>query len=470
MTLEQLYCRMPLALQRLAVNYEGWRIQRTRFGASFREMLAAVRGREHYSPEQMQEFRDERLSQFIRHAAGHVPYYRRLFQRLGLRPDDFRTMADLAQLPVLTKAEVQDELPEFRAENIRDPRMISICTSGTTGGGLAFPVTLAAWQEQRAVWWRFRERHGLDSREPCLYFGGRTIVPSTQTRPPYWRTNRPGRQILFSGHHLGPQTAELYLDEIERSGYRWLHGYPSMVSLLAHFAVQLNRRIPLRWVSLGAEGVFPQQMAVIEAAFGVKPIAHYGMAEQVANFSLCSAGSLHVDEDFSAVEFQPLGGGEHLILGTNFANPAFPLLRYDVSDVVTLGDAACSCGLPGRIVNRIDGRKDDYVITRSGAMLGRMNLIFKSLVNIREAQILQDQPGHMTLCIVKSQEFTDQDEQRLRAETFQRIGCEMSFDIQYFDRLPRTANGKLRLVVSTVRSGGLTSALQGSVPAERFVA
>lgn len=460
MNVEQWYPRLPIALQDLAVSVEGWRIQRRRFGVGFAETLAEVRRRGRWSKEETIQFRDRRIAAFVEHAAKHVPFYQQRFAELGLQPDEIRGLADLSKLPVLTKAEVQAETSRFIAPNINDARMIHAHTSGTTGGGLQFPVTLAAHQEQFAIWWRYRDRHGLDSTEPCLYFGGRSVVPLQQTKPPYWRSNRPGRQLLFSGYHLSQQTASDYLDAMERSRCRWIHGYPSLVSLLAHFAVQANRKLPMRWVTLGAESLFPQQAAVIEAAFGVTPLQHYGMAEQVANISQCPEGALHVDEDFAAIEFDRLETGEYRILGTNLANPAFPLIRYDVGDVVTLSDSSCGCGLPGRIVERIDGRKEDFVVTKSGALLGRLDHIFKDMIHIREAQILQHQAGRMTLCIVKGPGFTEDDERQLRDETRKRTGREIDFDIQYYPQLPRTKSGKLRFVVSTVRSGGLTSALQ----------
>ena len=53
-------------------------------------------------------------------------------------------------------------------------------------------TTLAAIQEQWAIWWRYRRLHGLQFNTWCGYFGGRSVVPLTQKRPPLWRFNRAG--------------------------------------------------------------------------------------------------------------------------------------------------------------------------------------------------------------------------------------------------------------------------------------
>ena len=56
---------------------------------------------------------------------------------------------------------------------------------------------------------------------------------------------------------------------------------------------------------------------LIERAFGVLPLEHYGMAEAVANVSMCPSRRLHVDEDFAATELrnEVLDGGIEVPLG-----------------------------------------------------------------------------------------------------------------------------------------------------------
>jgi phenylacetate-CoA ligase len=308
------------------------------------------------------------------------------------------------------------------------------------------------------VWWRYRGWHGIGPEATCLYFGGRSIVPTEQRRPPFWRYNRAGRQIMFSAYHLNPETAPAYLEEMRRSGAKWIHGYPSMIALIASYALEYDAGLTARWVTLGSENLLPQQESLIERAFGVLPIEHYGMAEAAANLSMCPARRLHVDEDFAVTEFVPLGDGRHRVIGTNVSNPAFPLLRYDVGDFVTPGDDTCDCGRPGRVVERLDGRLEDYVITRSGVKLGRLDHIFKDLDRVREAQILQTRAGHMSVRVVRGRGFSDRDDRRLREEIAKRVGDEVEFEVEYVAALQRTGTEKLRFVISTLEHGKVAAA------------
>lgn len=457
---EALYLRLPPVMQNWVTTLEGWRIRRRRYAPEFHELLTAYRERSAWSDERMREFRDQRLRDAVANAVATMSHYRELFRRLGLDPRDIRTLEDLQRLPVLTRPEVQAAVNGFISHAVPKSDTMMCHTSGSTGTGLHFPATTRSNREQWALWWRCWMDHGLSLGTLCLQVAGRSVVPLQQQKPPYWRYNHAGRQILFSSYHLNDQTAPVYLEEMKRSRAPWMHGYPSMVSLLARYALERGVKLDLRWVTLGAENVLPHQVEAIRAAFGVEPVQHYGMAEAAANISLCRRGNLHVDEDFAAVEFVPLEDDQFKIVGTNFSNPAFGLFRYEVGDIATVSGRSCDCGRPGRIVDRIDGRKEDYVLTRRGARLGRLDHVFKDLTRVREAQIRQAEPGKMTVWIVKADGYGEQDEQALRREVLKRVGDEVAFEIEYTDAIPRTSRGKLRFVVSTVANGQIEKSIR----------
>jgi phenylacetate-coenzyme A ligase PaaK-like adenylate-forming protein len=455
--LERAYSKLPVALQHAACSVAGWRVEQTRFGGEFPRLLAEAESRSLLSYEEISEFRDRRLADFARHCFDHSSFYRQRFEEAGLGPGDVRGLDDIAQLPVLTKYQVRENLGQLTVQGGPRDRRKVVHTSGTTGGGLRFASTERAVQEQWSVWWRYRRWHGIQRGTWCGHFAGRTVVPLSQQRPPFWRYNRPGRQVIFSGYHMSPENLGAYVDELRGRKPPWLHGYPSLLALLAAHVVESKADLgyEIRWITTGAENLLPHQSDVISRAFGVRPVQHYGMAEAVANISECDRGALHVDEDFAAVEFVPQDSGMHAIVGTNFTNPLTPLLRYQVEDLVTLDQRDCDCGRPGRVVSRIDGRMEDYVLLTNGARLGRMDHIFKDMVNVREAQILQRRVGEMTIRVVRMPNYTEADEQSVLRETRQRVGDEAEVKIEYVDQLERSAIGKLRFVISEIPEGRL---------------
>ncbi len=456
---ETLYLRLPIPLQNVVCNLQGWRIRRDRFGGHFPALLRETESRSAWSAERVNDYRNQRLREFIRHCARSVPFYRRRFREWGVSPDDIQTLEDLQRLPILTKAEIQSRITELMSESVSKSEQRLTHTSGTTGGGLRFATTRQAIQQQWAIWWRYRRWHGIEPQTWCGYFGGRSVVPQTQSGPPFWRYNYFGRQILFSGYHLSDANLRAYTQELRRKQPPWLHGYPSLLALLAGYLLESREDIGYspKWITTGAENLLPQQVEVIERAFGVRPKQHYGMAEAVANISECERGTLHIDEDFAAVELVPnVGGSGYRIVGTNFSNPATPLLRYDVADTATALAESCPCGRPGRTIAGMDGRLEDYVLLKDGVRLGRLDHIFKDMIHVREAQIYQARLDGIVLRIVRGEGYTHSDEQQLLAETRKRVGHDTEVTLDYVDRLERSRTGKLRFVVSELAGGKLT--------------
>jgi phenylacetate-CoA ligase len=452
------YGRLPIPLQNVACSFRGWQIERTTYGPGFAEALAAAEERAAWSQDRLAAYRDERLRGFVRHAAETVPYYRRLFAEGGLDPAAIRGLDDLATLPTLTKEAVRERPADFLSDAVPADARIVRRTGGTTGSGLMFATTRPALQVQEAAYWRFRRRLGIDRGTWCAFFSGYRTVPPSQRRPPYWRLNYPGRQIFLSTAHMSSDTLPAYADLLRKRRPPWLHGYPSALALLASHVLAGGRDLGYvpRAVTTGAETLLPHQRLLLERAFGVRPRERYVMAECVAGAAECEEGLLHLDEDLAATELVPAGEeGVFRVVGTNFTNLAMPLLRYQTFDLVHAAAGPCPCGRGGRALESIDGRIEDYVVAASGALVGRLSMVFHGLTSIREAQFLQERPGAVTIRVVVDPSFGRADEGALVAAARARLGDDTEIAVERVASLPRAASGKLRMVVSSLPSARL---------------
>ena len=455
---EQIYLRLPVWLQNAVVSLEGRRLIRRRYDKAFEGLLRIAQERGCQPKEDLQHFQAERLRGFLE-TAKRSPFWNERFQQRSVKVEAADPFQEICKLPVLSKEEVKDNIVRIAVRR-EEEDVISAHTSGTTGSGIVFPVARSAEQEQWAIWWRYREWHGINRNTWCGYFGGRSLVPFSQKKPPFWRLNRSGKQLMFSAYHLSEESAKSYIEALVENGITWLHGYPSILSLLAGYVIdqKINSLPGIQIITTGAESLLPHQRELISKGFKSKVVQHYGQAEGVANFSECEHGSLHVDEDFAWVEFVPVQGDKNLlrIIGTNWANQAFPLLRYDTGDIATLSNLTCPCGRSGRIVASVDGRKEDYLILPNGVKIGRLDHIFKDLVHIREAQIVQTEKGSAVFKVVKGTDYDSSGaEKKLLDEARKRLGKDIKLSVEYMGTIPRTRSGKLRFVVSELEEGKL---------------
>lgn len=453
MDTETIYQRLPLWLQNAACSLEGWRLQGRRYNSDYGAAWRMVNESAGLGPQGLENLRRNRLRAHLR-SAEHSPFWKGRFRQYAVVTGSDNPWTELQKLPVVNKTEIQSEADRIRNSIFHAKELVACHTSGTTGGGLRFWESRAAERERWAVWWRYRKWHGIDRETWCGYFGGRSVVPLSQRKPPFWRINHPGRQIMFSGYHLGPDTAGDYIRAIEQFRPPWLHGYPSLLTLIATYILERGRPLNQapRIVTTGAENLLSQQRRVIERAFGCPVRQHYGLSEAVANFSECEHGVLHVDEDFADVEFiqSEVDDDTYRIVGTNWSNAAFPLLRYDTGDLARLSENTCSCQRAGRVVSSIDGRQEDYVVMPDGTKIGRLDHIFKDMVRIREAQIYQPSKDTLIFRVVRNEGFGELDERELLGEARKRLRDVIQLKIEYVDALIRSQTGKLRFVVSDI--------------------
>lgn len=445
MKIEDIYLNSPVLLQHVFINIQGLKIFNSRFNKHFHYWF------EKFKFSDPRKCNEDTLFKFLS-LANQTQYWNERFNKYNVQLINRENLiSEIQKLPILTKQEVKANIQLIKNGDVRGKILLSH-TSGTTGSGLVFPRTLEMENKQWAVWWRYRSWHNIELSTWMGWFGGRSIANINQATPPYWRVNYPMRQVMFSAHHLSEKTVHLYFDVIKKRKLTWLHGYPSQLSLLSHLIKNNNLgSLPnVKIITVGAENLLLSQKRIIEEVFNAPVKQHYGLAEGVANISEHSDGLLIPDQDFAFTEFVPIDEKNPeicRIIGTNYNNPAFPLIRYDTGDHarVRLNDD----GVP--LVLSIDGRKEDYIILPNGVRLGRLDHIFKDLIEIQEAQLFQPNLNNVIIRIVKGPNYDKvNQEKNVISETRKRLGDDINISIEYLEQIKKTKSGKLRFVISEI--------------------
>ncbi len=79
------------------------------------------------------DYQNLQLVRIVKHAAQHVPYYRHLFNDMGVDPSAFRGGADMHKIPLLDKETLRTRQKEFIADNADQYGINWDSTSGSTG-------------------------------------------------------------------------------------------------------------------------------------------------------------------------------------------------------------------------------------------------------------------------------------------------------------------------------------------------
>ena len=436
MLLQKIYDHAPIWVQNVMCSVKGWMIDRKRFSKDFLRELRHMERRE--------ENPDELLKNFLEEAR-NVPAYAKVF-------NSSKGEVPLNDFPIINKAYVKEHYEEFYNRNYKGPTL-NIHTSGTTGTSINIPQSRSFEHRQWATWWRYREELGIKFKSWYGWFGcGEMIVPIKQIKPPYWRIEFAGKRVMFGTYHLNIDTVDYFAKEIMRRKLRWLHGNASRLCYLSRLMIEKGIA-PIecvQFVTTASEELPPSKVIEIQRAFPRAMVRnHYGNVEGVANFSQTKEGDWCIDEDFAKVEFIPIDPKKPercRIVGTNFSNPYFPLIRYDIGDIARVD---WSAGTP-RVIS-IEGRTNESITLCNGMLVNSMLVydIFGEASNVREAQIrVLDNGREIELLVVKGLQYSKGDEEEILHLARFYLKDDIRLSIRYTDAIPRAPSGKFRAVVS----------------------
>ena len=453
-----LYHRLPYQGRCLAAGLRGLYLRWWRYGADTPRLVDEALERDRWGADDWRRYRERELAAVLERAVRRVPYYRRFWR--GRPRADWQ---ELGNWPVLRKETVRENPRAFVADD-RDPRrMFAEHTSGSTGT----PLTLW-WSRATVIAWyalveaRLRRWHSLSRRDRWAILGGQLVAPVEQSRPPFWVWNAALRQLYLSSYHLESAHAAAYLDALARHRARYLFGYPSALAVVGELAIEQGLEAPPLSVTLSnAEPLYDHQRRTIETAFGCPARDTYGTAEIVCAASECGHGRLHLWPEVGVHEVladdadEPLPPGETgRLVATGLLNRDMPLMRYEIGDRVALpaSDETCPCGRGLPLLESLEGRLDDVIVTPDGRRVGRLDPVFKADLPLREAQIVQVDRDRVVLRFVPAAGYGSAIAEDLKRRLGQRLGEAMVIEVEEVERLPRTAAGKLRAVVSCRRS------------------
>jgi phenylacetate-coenzyme A ligase PaaK-like adenylate-forming protein len=178
----------------------------------------------------------------------------------------------------------------------------------------------------------------------------------------------------FAGTRLVRLPSSLTIDEIVRglnqSQPRVVMVYPSILAQLLAAARQGRLTIEPKLVCTTAEPLLPEIRSGAVETWGAAVINMWGTSEGGAIACGCGAGpGMHLSDDLVIVEpvdveGNPVAPGNRSakLYLTNLFNHALPLIRYELTDEVTVSARACPCGSAHRLVEDVQGRLEDRFV------------------------------------------------------------------------------------------------------------
>jgi phenylacetate-coenzyme A ligase PaaK-like adenylate-forming protein len=433
-----------------------WRIKSHLMRPPAAEVLDFLGRSQYWSRLHMEELRDRKLRELVVHAYDQIPFYRRLLDERGVKPQSIEGVADLPRLPVMTKDIFRAHWSELRARDVPDGRVSVVSTGGTTGTPMriARDNLSSAWST--ACYIRGLAWAGLTLRHRRVRLFGGTLGIQRGRRFDRLRRWFSG-DVFLPAFELGPHNVGDYAARIRRSGARFLIGYASTCYSLGTMAEAAGEQLSFRAVLPTGE-LCPQAWAdAIAGVFSAKVLPYYGCGEvNSLAYSCPDGGVYHTCDEHAVIEVESDSGdvaleGEGAFLVTDLDNRAMPLIRYRNGDAGHLAGPGCTCGRTlGRIL-RLDGRVNDMLVTTTGTKFSGMIAThsFRLINHVESYQVVQRVAGQATVQIVRGPGYDPAVEEPKVYEIFRKhLGEGSRVAIEYVAYIAKTPAGKARFVIN----------------------
>ncbi len=317
-------------------------------------------------------------------------------------------------------------------------------TSGTTGTPGVFYRDIRSMAMEQYFQNKYFDWKGTTR----IFFRGERIFDVNYTGDRIYRELPLIKEIYVSSFHVNDRTLADLVEKLVQVRDKSLWAYPSSAYMLAEYCLRNGIKLDFKIIAVSSEVLMDYQREIIEKAFGCKVKDWYGQAERVAALIRCEHGNYHEMEDYSYVEYLPVGSNTYEIVGTTLYNRIMPIIRYNVHDLVEISPAACPCGNKGKNIVKIHGRSNSYIELPNGKLHETtLAFLFKGMDNVVEAQVVQKKDKTVLVKVVRAKGFSEENHRTLSSHIAGFIPAEL-FRIEYADSIERDPRGKFRYVIN----------------------
>ena len=399
---------------------------------------------ESWTRSDIESWQNARLQEFIRHAYNHTVYYRQLFDRLGVKPEDIKSRDDLRRLPVITKEIINEHYEELIPDNLSSFKYRLSRSGGTTGVPIQYYCDENVWGYVTAARIYHWKKTGYRYGDAFIALGSASLfskAPSLARR----LYDKMRNEHPLNCVNMTDEVCKGYCDYIRKNRIHFIYGYAAAIFLFAKYVrKKLVELDGIRGVFTTSENLTDLYRETIEQVFHCKVMDCYGARD---------AGITGYEDGYhryrigynTIVELNnTIDTNVGSVVSTNFLNYAFPLIRYQFGDEAELIPDGEVEGYNGQMFRRILGRSSHVLRLENGHHLTAtgISMIMKEF-DIKAFDIRKTGTNQVLLRIQTILgKYTDVQEAEI-VKTFQRyLGDDCMLELEYVKEFEPNANGK----------------------------
>jgi phenylacetate-CoA ligase len=400
-----------------------------------------------WTPGEIIKWQTGELKKLIQTAYDHSRYYHELFDKIGLKPGDVKSMKDLEQIPPLTKAIIQERYDDI----LLDTRSAYHYKKGATGGSTGNPTRYVkdnnSWGFDNAFNLIMWKRTGYHYGDKFLALGSASIFPTNKRSILHDLYYKMKAKMPFNAMNLSEERLEQCVKFVIDNDIHYIYGYASSIFLVAKYVIEkgLKSKVSINACFPTSEILTDVYCKTIKEAFKCHINDSYGANDGgIVAHKLDDEPGYKLGYNCIVQIKEPLDGKDNYgtALLTDVTNTVFPFIRYELGDILELGEGYNDFH-NGQVLTKVVGRTSDIISLENGRNLTSpgFTILFKDL-NVKGYRIFKSAPLEITLEIVKLPSYSDDEEKLIIATMHKHAGNDCKVIINYKDEIVTRKNGK----------------------------
>lgn len=395
------------------------------------------------------KYQNNKLERLIIYSYNNVDYYKMLFKKHNLIPDDIRSVNDLMRLPIIDRDIIRENLKLLKSNEINISKMHKGSSSGTTGIPITYYKCINGLSAGIASLYILSGMTGCKIGDRSVHiWGNATTIKrwnTLQSRIKNYFINQLNIASSFLDSNKGISES---LEKIIRHNPESIDGYPSSIYAVAKYLEKNKISIDkVKQVITTAENLEPNQRDLIEKYLG--PTSDLYGSGEVLGIAIrpISDEKYYIFDPNVIVEAVESGieGMKNLIV-TDLNNYGMPLIRYKIGDLIDdVFEPDETCKMPFTYFNKLIGRSSEIIILPNGRRFHPVNIFggthFRKFKNINRHKVIWN-GEKLTFVFEVTENFND---------TELKLGIDMmlndynvNYRIQYTNKIQPSSSGKYK--------------------------
>lgn len=423
---------MNRTLPKLYDNFKNYITHKVKFNKQLHKEIENIHNL--FTNENFEVIKKIRYSQFLEESYIKSKYYNNLFNSIeGFNKNKIAEL-NPRLIPILNRQDVKENIKLIKQKGVLYTKGY---TSGTTGSPLTIYRTKDSILKENAYVWWYRIKNGLNPGDPMVSIRGDLNNHEKIFHDKY------SNILHISSFALNHNSIEEVYNTIYNFKPKAIAGYPSSINTLINIFNSKNLKFNVSKIFTSSETLFPFQIKNIEKSLKASIFDWYGNSERT--IALYKENEKYYEPPLYGYNYY----FKDYILTNSLINQGFPLINYNVDDVIITNNEYDK-EKKSIIIDKIEGRNSNFIIIYDGSKIGTaaLSLIFKD-IDIVYSQIIFKKMGEFDINVVPGKSFSDKSLNKLKQDIELKLGKENQISLKIINEseLIKNKSGKYSFII-----------------------